>query len=118
MSVCTRTVLVDDHPVFRHGLRQAIERDASFEVVGEAEDGVFGFELMQRVRTDIAVLDISLPRLSGLCLARRMTERRMPAKVVILTMHKEADMVNSAMNLGVRGYLLKDNSATEILACL
>jgi len=112
------TLIVEDHPVFRQGLRQLIEKDAGFEVVGEADDGETAFELIQRIAADIAIIDISLPRLSGLDLARRLRERRSSTKIVILTMHKEEDVFNSAVNLDVRGYLLKDDAASDIVGCL
>jgi len=118
MDARTRTFVIEDHPVFRQGLRQVIERDKAFEVVGEADNGEAALELMQRIATDIAIIDISLPRLSGLDLARCLHERRNPAKIIILTMHKEEDVFNSAVNLGVRGYLLKDNAVSDILGCL
>jgi DNA-binding NarL/FixJ family response regulator len=113
-----KTLIVDDHPVFRHGLRQIIERDHAFDLVGEAADGEAGMNLATQTQAEVVVLDVSLPRMNGLEVARRLQERKSRARVVILTMHKEETLFNQAMNLDVKGYLLKDTAVTDILHCL
>jgi DNA-binding NarL/FixJ family response regulator len=113
-----KVVLVEDHPVFREGLRQFIERDPCFEVVGEAVDGDSALALVLKVKADIALVDISLPGLDGLAVARQLQEHRAGVKVVILTMHKEEAILNAALNAGAMGFVLKENAATEILTCL
>ena len=110
-----KTLIVDDHPLFRQGLRQLIQDDPSFELVGEAEDGPAGLEMAGRSHAEVVVLDISLPSLNGLEVARKLREKKTPAKIVILTMHKEEELFNKAMNLDVQGYLLKDNAVADIL---
>lgn len=118
MNGAIRTVIVDDHPVFRQGLRQLIAADPHFELVAEAEDGQAGLTLAGTSKADVIVLDISLPKLNGLEVARQLKANRSPVKVIILTMHKEEEFFNRAINLDVKGYLLKDNALSEIASCL
>jgi DNA-binding NarL/FixJ family response regulator len=114
----TKVVIVDDHPLFRQGLRQVIEADARFELCGEADTGEAALQLIQEKHPSVAVLDINLPAMSGLDVATAIQERRMRVQVVILTMFKDEQAFNQAMNVGVQGYVLKENAATEILGCI
>jgi len=109
---------VDDHPVFRRGLRQIIEEHPMFEIVGEASDGQTGLRLAAELKPEIAVLDIDMPRLSGIEMARTLQKMKPSTKVVFLTIYKEEDMFNAAMDLGVRGYVLKENAVDDILEAL
>jgi DNA-binding NarL/FixJ family response regulator len=118
MSDKIRVLIVDDHPLFRDGLRQAIERDSGLEVVGEAGDGKSGLRLAIQLRPNVAVLDIGLPQMNGLDLAREIVEQELPVGIVILTMHSEEKMFNAAMDRGARGYVLKENASTDIVGCV
>ena len=111
-------LIVDDHPVFRRGLRQIIEEHPMFEIVGEASDGQTGLRLAAELKPEIAVLDIDMPRLSGIEMARTLQKMKPSTKVVFLTIYKEEDMFNAAMDLGVRGYVLKENAVDDILEAL
>ncbi|HOK77635.1 MAG TPA: response regulator transcription factor [Verrucomicrobiota bacterium] len=111
-------VLIDDHPAFRLGVRQAINQDKRFEVVGEASDGIEALELMRHLQPDIAVVDISLPKLDGLGLMRQLTRHRLRTRCVILTMYLEESLFQEAMDLGAAGYILKDNTIEDIIRCL
>ena len=113
-----RVVIVDDHPLFREGLRQVIASDIRFELVGEAEDGETALSLIGRVKPDVAVLDVALPRLSGLEVAERLRDGKNRSGLVVLTMLKDEHAFNQAMNLEVKGYVLKENAAGEILKCI
>jgi DNA-binding NarL/FixJ family response regulator len=111
-------LIVDDHPVFRRGLRQIIEEHPMFEIVGEASDGQTGLELASELKPEIVVLDIDMPRLSGLEMARALQKSKPPVKVLFLTMYKEEDMFNAAMDLGVKAYVLKETAVDDILEAL
>jgi len=113
-----RLLIVDDHPVFRHGLRQIIETRSMFKVVGEAGDGESGLRLASECRPDIAIVDINMPRGSGLDMARSLRKANASVDVVLLTMFKDEDLFNAALDLGVKAYVLKENAVDEILAAL
>jgi DNA-binding NarL/FixJ family response regulator len=111
-------MIVDDHPLFRQGLRQAIAGDSRFEVIGEADKGQTALDRILQLRPEVAVLDVNLPDLSGLELAATLRAKKMPVSVVILTMLKDEQAFNKALNLGIHGYVLKENAAEEILNCI
>lgn len=110
-----RVAIVDDHPLFRQGLLQLIGQEPSFECVGVAADGVEALELLRTRCPDVVILDVNLPRLSGLEVARQLRREASPVKVVILTMNKDAETFNRALDLGVLGYVLKDDPESEVL---
>jgi DNA-binding NarL/FixJ family response regulator len=111
-------VLADDHPLFRKALADVVGADPSFQIVGEATDGEQALHLVRRHRPRIVVLDIEMPKASGLAVTETIRTEGLSAHVVILTMHKDARMLRRALDVGARGYLLKDSAATDIVACL
>lgn len=110
-----RVAIVDDHPLFRQGLRQVLAGDLRYECIGEAGDGPAALELIARERPEVAVLDINLPGLSGLEVVRVVQERRLPTKLVVLTMCNDEETFNRAMDLGALGFVLKENAVAEVL---
>jgi two-component system, NarL family, response regulator DegU len=111
-------VIVDDHPLFRQGLRQAVEADPRFRFIGEAGDGPAGLKLILEAKPDIAVLDVNLPGLSGLEVARKLQLKRHRTRLIVLTMYNEEETCNLALDLGVKGYVLKENAVQDILTSL
>jgi DNA-binding NarL/FixJ family response regulator len=111
-------LIADDHPIFRRGLRQVIEAEPSLKVVAEADDGAAALEQIRQLRPDVAVLDIHMPNLSGFDLARAVRDQGIEVKVVFLTMHKAEDMFNAAMDLGVKGYVLKESAITDLVGSI
>lgn len=115
MAGRTKVLIVDDHPLFRSGLRQVIVSDSRFELVGEAGDGEAALKFILEKKPDVAVLDVNLPIFSGLDIARRLQGKKNPTRLIILTMHKEEAMINRALDFGVGGFVLKENAADDIL---
>lgn len=118
MNNRVRTLIVDDHPVLRHGVRQLLSAEPRFEVVAEAHDGAAGLSELKRSQADVVILDITLPGMNGFEVIRHMRSQRSAAKVVVLTMHGEEEIFNTAMNLDVQGYVLKDNAMDELINCV
>jgi DNA-binding NarL/FixJ family response regulator len=118
MKAYPAIVIADDHPIFREGLCKVIERDHGGRVVAEAGDGQAALRLIRERKPDIAVLDVVMPELNGLNVARQVQRERLAVAVVFLTMFKEEDMFNEAMDAGAKGYVLKENAVSDIIACL
>lgn len=118
MTDVTTIVIADDHPLFRRGLREVLEPEPAFHVIGEAADGTAALALIEQLRPDIALLDINMPRAGGLDVAAAVRERGLSCAIVLLTMHQEPAMFRRAIDLGARGYVLKDAAVLEIVACL
>lgn len=118
MSEPTKIVIADDHPLFRSGLRQVIDAERLFEVVGEASDGEAALRLIGELKPEAVILDINMPLLGGFEVASQVRRQNLPCEIVILTMHDEEAIFNKAMSLGVRGYVLKDGAAHDIVNCL
>ncbi len=108
-------LIADDHPIVRKGVRQSIEEDPDLKVVAEASDGEQALALAQELKPDIAVLDIEMPKLDGLAVARKIMESCLETKIIFLTLHKDEDLFRTAMEVGGKGYLLKDSAAQEII---
>ncbi|HXG64496.1 MAG TPA: response regulator transcription factor, partial [Blastocatellia bacterium] len=102
----------------RQGLRQVIETDPLLKVAGEAADGAAAIEQIEKAGADLAVLDLDMPNGDGFEVARVLKQKRLPVRIIFLTMHKDERFLNSALDLGVNGYLLKDSAVTEIIASI
>jgi len=113
-----RVVIVDDHPLSRQGLRQAIEESFRFEVIGEAGRGDEAISMILQLCPDVAVLDLNLPGGTGFDVISVLKAKKCPTSIVVLTMLKEEQAFNTVLNLGVKGYVLKENASAEILNCI
>ena len=111
-------IIADDHPIFRRGLRLVIEADPRLKVVAEAEDGATALAEVKRLQPQVVVLDMDMPQLDGMAVAREIREQRWPVEVAFLTMHKDEATFNAALDLGVKGYVVKDSAANEIIGCI
>ncbi|MGH9840221.1 MAG: response regulator transcription factor [Blastocatellia bacterium] len=115
MKTEIRIVIADDHPLVRDGLRRAIEATANLNVVAEAGDGQTALDRILALKPDVAVLDIDMPVMSGFEVARALREKGIPTAIIFLTIHREEDFFNEALDLGVQGYVLKDSAASDIV---
>jgi DNA-binding NarL/FixJ family response regulator len=111
-------IIADDHPVLRSGLKQIIEADRDCTIVGEAGNGEDALSLIEERKPDVALLDITMPRMTGLQVAKIAQEHDLSTRIAILTMSADELVFNEAMDLGVMGYILKENAASEILNCV
>ena len=112
MSV--RILLADDHTLVRAGIRALLDATDGITVVAESGDGREALELIIKHRPDVALLDIAMPGMSGLEVARRCAQESPRTKVIILSMHADATHVRQAMRAGVAGYLVKGAAVTEL----
>lgn len=110
--------MADDHPIVRQGLKQIIETDKSVLIVAEAGDGKNALELIERHQPDVAVLDIDMPEMDGFEVVREMKKKEIGSAIVFLTMHSENEIFEEAMDLGVKGYVLKDSAVNDIVASI
>ena len=115
MSQRARITLCDDHPIVLAGLRNLIESEADFELVGTASNGIAALKLICETQPDIAVIDISMPDLNGIMLARRLADEVPSVKVMVLTLHEDRAFLKQALDAGVRGYLLKRSAAENFV---
>jgi len=116
MSDVISILIADDHPIVRKGLRISIEEDPQLKVVAEASDGDAALALIKSLNPDIAVLDIEMPKLDGLGVAREIARGRLDTRVIFLTFHADLDLFQTAMSMGSSGYILKDSASQEIVA--
>jgi DNA-binding NarL/FixJ family response regulator len=111
-------VIADDHPIVRQGLRQVIEAAPGLRVVAEAEDGQVALARIQAHRPDVVVLDIDMPKMDGFAVARAIRDQQLGAAVVFLTIHREEDFFNEALDIGGQGYVLKDSAIVDIVTSI
>jgi len=113
-----RILLADDHSMVRHGLRLTLELEPDFVVAAEAADGAQAVEEVLRQPIDLAILDVSMPRLTGIQVARQLSEQRPDVKVLILSMHDDEQFFFEALRAGAAGYVLKSAAHEElVVAC-
>jgi DNA-binding NarL/FixJ family response regulator len=113
-----RILIADDHEIVRKGIRDIVESHPGWEQCGEAADGQEALELAIREKPDIAVLDVSLPKLNGVALARRLRKDCPNTRVLLFTMHDDDETVRSALAAGARGYVLKSDSGSNLEAAI
>src|SRR5262245_38878880 len=108
-----RILLADDHPLVRRGLRQVIDKEPDLEVVAEASDGAEAIEQALANEIDIAILDVAMPRMTGLQAADQLARRRPQARVLLLSMYDSEQYIFAAARVGASGYLLKADADEE-----
>jgi DNA-binding NarL/FixJ family response regulator len=113
-----RILIVEDHPMFRDGLFKMLETVEGFEVVGEAASGEEAVELAEQLKPNIILMDINLPKLSGIEATKRIVQTIPDIGILILTMYDDDSSVFSAMRAGARGYLLKEANRNEIVRAI
>src|SRR6266567_5471173 len=113
-----RCLLVDDHTLFRQGVRRLLETESDFEVVGEAADGGEAVEKARELRPDIVLMDIGMSGLSSFEASRQIKKNRMETKILFLTMYEDEDYLVQCLEVGASGYVLKDTPAPQLLTAV
>jgi DNA-binding NarL/FixJ family response regulator len=113
-----RVLIADDHGIVRSGLRLLLERQPDIEVVAEAADGAEARELAVRERPDLAILDVKMPKLTGLQATREIKRQAPEVSVLILSMHDDERYLFEALKAGASGYVLKAQADTDLLAAI
>lgn len=113
-----RVLLVDDHPLMREAIAMAIEDESDMQVIGEAANGVDAIERVRELKPDVTIMDLALPRKSGLEAIAEIHAHDPHARILALTSSTEDEMVLKAVQAGVMGYLMKDSQHDELLLCI
>lgn len=113
-----RILLVDDHTLFRSGLKALLSRQTDFEVAGEASDGLEGVKLAEQLHPDLVLLDLDMPAMSGIEALAQMVEMNHDMPVVMLTVSEDAEDLKEAFVLGARGYLVKNIEADYLVSSI
>ena len=110
----TKVMLVDDHALIREGIKQLLEFDGSIDVIEQSSDGAECLEKLQHVQPDILLLDINMPNVNGIEVLEEIKKKNIPVKVLMLTVHSEAEYLVQAVDIGANGYILKDSGSEEL----
>jgi two-component system, NarL family, response regulator NreC len=111
----TTIVLADDHRIVRQGLHALLKAEPDFNVIGEAGDGLEALDLVKKLNPDVVVLDLMMPGLNGLEVARQISKQAHPPKIIILSMYDDEGFVLEALSNGVSAYVLKDAGSTDLI---
>jgi DNA-binding NarL/FixJ family response regulator len=113
-----RVLLADDHTLVRAGLRRILEDEVDITVVAEAEDGAEAVQCAQRHEFDVAILDISMPKLTGLQAARRIRDYKPGARILMLSMHDNEEFLFESLRVGAAGYVLKSSAESDLVSAV
>ncbi len=113
-----RIAIADDHKLLRDTIKSLINATQGMEVVGEAADGLSAVEMVKRILPDLLLLDVSLPKLSGISVLKNLKEELPDVKIMILTMHESDDYIAEFLKAGADGYCLKDSGWKELVAAM
>lgn len=111
-------IIADDHPIFRSGLKQIIEEDEGIEIIAFAENGEKALGIIDELNPEIAILDIDMPKMTGLQVLKELKKSKSSTKVIFLTVFSSEDIFDEAMELGVSGFVLKDCAVNDIVECI
>jgi RNA polymerase sigma factor (sigma-70 family) len=114
----TRIILADDHALVREGIRALLDRSPDVEVLGEASDGLEALALVESLKPDILLVDLSMPRLNGIETLKRLTAANSKTRIIVVSIHAEETIVKRALRAGAKGYLLKSAFKEELFLAI
>jgi DNA-binding NarL/FixJ family response regulator len=110
-----KVIIADDHPVMRSGVKSVLLKDPNIEILAEAKDGEEAYNLILKHQPDVALIDVEMPKMTGLEIVRRISTENIKTRFIFLTMYKDEDMFNEALDVGAFGYVLKENAVEDVL---
>ena len=110
-----KVIIADDHPMMRRGIKSVLVTDAQIEIVAEAKDGEEAYNLICSLLPDVALIDVEMPKMTGLEILRRINSENIKTRIVLLTMYKDEDLFNEAMDTMAFGYVLKENAVEDVV---
>jgi DNA-binding NarL/FixJ family response regulator len=113
-----RILLVDDHQMFREGLKAVLQCETDCQIVGEADNGIQAVELSRELAPDVIIMDISMPEMNGIEATRKIHEESPDIKIVILSMHTEKHFILGALKAGAVGIVVKSSASAELVAAI
>jgi len=113
-----RLLLVDDHALVRRGFRRMLEDEPTFQVVGEASDGLEAVESAEQLEPDVIVMDCALPQINGIEASRRILAKRPETAILMLSMHSEDTLIRQALDAGAKGYVLKNAMDLDLVSAI
>ena len=113
-----KIIIAEDHTIVREGLRALLDSDPDLEVIGEVEDGREALRSAEALKPDLMLMDLSMPRMSGMDAIREIKKRCPNAKIIVLTVHKTEEYVLASLEAGADGYILKDATHAELIICI
>ncbi len=116
MNQKSRVVIVEDHAIIREGLRSLFSSESDFEVVGEAEDGRDAIHCVEKLKPDLVLTDLSMPRMDGLDMIGTIKRSQPQVKLIVLTVHRTDEYILAALKAGADGYILKDANYSELVS--
>ncbi|MBI5729853.1 MAG: response regulator transcription factor [Ignavibacteriales bacterium] len=113
-----KILIADDHPLLRQGLLYIINKNENFNIVAEASDGQDALNLIREKKPDITILDVQMPKLDGFEVAKIIIKERLATKIIFLTMFKDVELIKKVFDLGIKGFVLKENAVNDIVNCI
>ncbi len=113
-----RVAIADDHRLVRQGIRALLERNQDIEVVGEASDGLEAIDLVEELKPDVIIMDISMPQMDGIQATERISKMDVPTRVMVLSMYSKPSIVQQVLRKGAKGYLLKSSISEELILAI
>lgn len=118
MNERVKIIIADDHPMFRAGVRIELEKIENLEIIGETGNGKDALKLIKEHSPDVAILDFQMPELTGLEITELLKKEKSKAKIILLTMHNEKRIFQKAIDIGVDGYILKEDAVLDIVSAV